>query len=344
MTKATTKKVSKAYALPPVGAKCQECVMGSPTYIPCSKPAVRIVSHGIGECYQMCEMDADHNVKNRGARYVHQGEPYTITMTPSVIEAMKTANAASASPVKSTTGPASGQAAGKSVKASASADKAGRSDMSTGSKGNTSTGMPAADLRNAKKADEVMDFDDAPVTEDQLTVIRQYGERQLELLKDMAILAAKMEVLSKELSFNKEVQLPAALTAAGMEGFKLSNGFQVAMRSFVNASIPKDLKDMAHEYLDKLGGGAAALIKRTITIRFGKGDDAWAKKFLQDLNQRKKKVDVTVTESVHSGSLTAWVKERDAENKTVNEKLLGVFRKRTAEVVVPKDTDLTIPV
>lgn len=336
---------SKSPALPPVGATCQECQMGSPIYIPCSKPAVRIITHsGLthgGETYAMCVPCAEHNVKNRGARYILQGEEYKITKTPSLLEAMKASHATKGTPAKSTAGSPSGQAAGKATRASAPTDDVGSQGTAKGS--STQVGAPAAD-RNAKEPDEMMpDFDEAPASEDQLTAIKTLGEKQLDLLRRIAIKEKELRALTDELGINRDLQLPEALTQVGMEQFTLTGGWKVALRNIVSASVPKQYKEMAHEYLDKMGGGASALIKRTIVIRFGKGEDAWAKKFIRDLEQRKKKVDCEISETVHGGSLTAWVKEMDRDNKSINEKLLGVFRKKIAEVKIPAGVDLTIP-
>lgn len=50
---------------------CEECVMGSPFYLPCNQPAVHMIQHPSAEGpYRMCEHCADHNVKNRGAKIV----------------------------------------------------------------------------------------------------------------------------------------------------------------------------------------------------------------------------------------------------------------------------------
>lgn len=77
---------AKAWALGPIdpprqlpaeGATCRECAMGSPIYIPCGRPATCIVTNR-GETYPMCRACGDHNVKNRGARYVIEGEKVAI--------------------------------------------------------------------------------------------------------------------------------------------------------------------------------------------------------------------------------------------------------------------------
>lgn len=57
---------------PPPGATCTECRMGSPFYVPCGKPAIVVVNNN-GEINNMCHMDADHNVRNRGAALMLAG-------------------------------------------------------------------------------------------------------------------------------------------------------------------------------------------------------------------------------------------------------------------------------
>ena len=49
---------------------CQEASLHNPipnVYLPCNQPAVRLVYHSREDrTYRMCEMCADHNLKNRG--------------------------------------------------------------------------------------------------------------------------------------------------------------------------------------------------------------------------------------------------------------------------------------
>ena len=86
------------------------------------------------------------------------------------------------------------------------------------------------------------------------------------------------------------------------------------------------------------------LIKRTIIVYFGKDEDRWAKKFMADLAKRKRPLDVERKETVHSGSLTAAVKEQIAkaleEGKDPRAELpfdlLGVYQAEVAELVAPK--------
>lgn len=54
---------------PPQGSRCQETSMFLPP-LPCSAPAEYVVRNSDPEPYYMCAGCADHNVRNRGARYV----------------------------------------------------------------------------------------------------------------------------------------------------------------------------------------------------------------------------------------------------------------------------------
>ncbi len=72
----------KSVALPPKGFRCQEASpLAKTKYIACGMPATRVVTYlpHRSETYCMCTGCADHNVRNRGARYVLVGESYEIS-------------------------------------------------------------------------------------------------------------------------------------------------------------------------------------------------------------------------------------------------------------------------
>ena len=64
---------------PPRGAKCQEASpLSGAVYLPCGAPAGAVVKNRDAEAYYMCDGCADHNVRNRGARYAQEGESIKI--------------------------------------------------------------------------------------------------------------------------------------------------------------------------------------------------------------------------------------------------------------------------
>jgi len=85
MTKKSKPPVSKNMH-PGPGVECAECIMGSPTYIPCRQPATFVVMGTDKVCLPMCGLCADHNVSNRRARYVQQGEEVHILTVADVLK------------------------------------------------------------------------------------------------------------------------------------------------------------------------------------------------------------------------------------------------------------------
>lgn len=68
---------------PPTGARCQEASSAShATYIACGALAVFIVQTRDPHAYAMCDACADHNVRNRGALYVNEGDSYKLWAGP----------------------------------------------------------------------------------------------------------------------------------------------------------------------------------------------------------------------------------------------------------------------
>ena len=49
--------------------KCEEASpLSTLYYIPCNRPATRMIKTSDTKPYRMCDMCADHNVRNRGAK------------------------------------------------------------------------------------------------------------------------------------------------------------------------------------------------------------------------------------------------------------------------------------
>lgn len=64
---------------------CEECALGmGNAYIPCNKPATVIVDTGrkTEGPYRMCDMCADHSVKNRGMKIIGVYKPHDQKKTP----------------------------------------------------------------------------------------------------------------------------------------------------------------------------------------------------------------------------------------------------------------------
>lgn len=174
-----------------------------------------------------------------------------------------------------------------------------------------------------------------------LSLARTAKGVELEILDLEEKLAAK----SKALKALREHDLPNALKEAGFsvgDQFDLGSGWHVKLKTFTSASISAANKEAAHAWLEDHGMGG--LIKRVITISFGRDEEKWAKKFLADCAKRKKALNAELKEAVHAGTLTATVKEQIARAEeegrdpasAVPFDLFGVYRAEVADLVAPK--------
>lgn len=129
-------------------------------------------------------------------------------------------------------------------------------------------------------------------------------------------------------------RLPDLMDELEIPEITLPGGVKVKMDTEIRAGIKDEHKEKAHKWLEDNDNGN--LIKRQVTIDFSKEEEGWAKKFMRDCAQRKKKLNLKMKKTVHNGTLTKFVKESLADGVDLPQDLFGVFRQRFAKVTVPK--------
>ena len=118
-------------------------------------------------------------------------------------------------------------------------------------------------------------------------------EEKLKRLKDQ----------QRELS---EQLIPDKLAQLGVTDLKLSDGSRISADPFYSARISADNLAAAHAWLRDQGHGD--IIKNTLTLTFGQGDDVIAKELGELLASKGHLPDQK--ETVHPSTLRAFVKEQ----------------------------------
>lgn len=188
--------------------------------------------------------------------------------------------------------------------------------------------------------DDVVEAAPAPDDKD-LAQVKDLAHRYLALEQECTQIEEQLKRKQLELRQIRESDLPLAMTTIGMTAFSLVGGGLVRVKEAIHAGISQANQPQAFSWLEKNGHGA--IIKHEIKILFGKGEDAWAKKFLRDCAARKKLLRTERKDAVHPGTLTAFVKEQIAAAKAEGKSpenvipydILGVFTLRYAEVIFP---------
>lgn len=178
----------------------------------------------------------------------------------------------------------------------------------------------------------LIEVEAAPLPSDgEITKVRRLAELQIEIMARIAKGEAVMKRLQEYLADVTGRQLPLAMKEIGLKDFTLMDDSRIVLEDFVVAGIKKTDREKAYAWLEKAGKGD--LIKHVLTISFGKGDDAWARKFMADLAKRKKPLNVERKDDVNYQTLNAFVREEFANLRAkgidpyrrLPKELLGIY-------------------
>ena len=120
----------------------------------------------------------------------------------------------------------------------------------------------------------------------------------------------KVECLLKEKNEKarllREETIPAAMQELGLESITLNTGQKLTIKQDVYASIPKENKPIAFNWLNENGFGG--LIKISVDVEYGKGEAEVALALYKELIERG--LTANVQENVHASTLKAFLREQ----------------------------------
>lgn len=177
------------------------------------------------------------------------------------------------------------------------------------------------------------EFEEA-LKEDLLQKLAAMGKRQIAAEKAVADAEDVLKSKKEDLRLISEDLLPALMAEARQKKLVTADDLEIEITKDYRASIPEACRAQAFAWLEKSGNGG--MIKHEIKINFGRGEEAWAKKFLRDMAQRKKQLNYGRRDFVEPMTLKSFVKKAIEAGKVVPKDLLGVFVQDFAKVTVKK--------
>ena len=144
---------------------------------------------------------------------------------------------------------------------------------------------------------------------------------------------AQLAVLKKNESRIETEDMPELMKELDMKSFTLSDGTKIEVVEDLMCGITAENRDAAHEWLrkNKFGG----IIKTLVTQQYGAGEIEEATKNAEAIKTLTGRV-ATVLESIHAGTLKAFLKEQRAKGTKIPAKLFGLFPFSKAKVTPPK--------
>jgi len=145
--------------------------------------------------------------------------------------------------------------------------------------------------------------------------------QQLILEQRVEDLAAELKKAQADLAHISGDALPAALAEHGLTELKMADGSKVTVATVISASITKEKAYEAHDWLR--ANGHADLIKNTVSVSFGKGEDEKAAALISQLDEEGWAPDQK--EAVHPSTLKAFCKEQIERGTAIPSELFGIY-------------------
>jgi predicted mannosyl-3-phosphoglycerate phosphatase (HAD superfamily) len=159
------------------------------------------------------------------------------------------------------------------------------------------------------------------VDNNDLKQVAGLARQQLVLEQRVEDLTAELKRAQAELAHISGEALPAALAEHGLTELKMADGSKLTVATVISANISKERAYEAHDWLRS--NGHADLIKNTVSVSFGKGEDEKAAALISQLDAQGWATDQK--EAVHPSTLKAFCKEQIERGTDIPSELFGIF-------------------
>lgn len=158
-------------------------------------------------------------------------------------------------------------------------------------------------------------------TNEQLAEITQLAEKQLQMEQHIANLEEQLKNATDTMNHISQSLIPEAMMAVGMESFKMADGSTVKVEKFYSGKIPEDKSIEAFAWLRQTGNDS--LIKRNVSLMFGKGEDHLADTVVELL--REHGAEPVDKATVHPMTLKSFIREQYESGSNFPADLFGAF-------------------
>jgi len=166
------------------------------------------------------------------------------------------------------------------------------------------------------------------VGNDQLSGISALARRAKQLEREIADQEDALKELKSQFRKVTEEALPEALSELGMTSFRMEDGSSIDIKPFYSASISEARRAEAYQWLRDRGFDD--IIKNTVSVRFGRGEDELCSRLLGLLGQQGYPAEQS--EKIEPQTLKAWVKERVERGQEFPTELFGAFIGKKATI------------
>jgi hypothetical protein len=192
---------------------------------------------------------------------------------------------------------------------------------------------------------ELLDYSVEDLPQEGLQSIADAAHALLAAQSEVKHAEESLAVLKERVRRIEEEELPGAMAALGVASWTLTTGEKIEVKDIVAASITEANQPMAFAWLRKTGNDS--LIKRVVSIVFGKGEDGAATAFTDSIKETLPENEFQDKAAVNANTLKAFVKERLTLERLAKESgakipdplpkaIFGVYEAKRATIKKPK--------
>lgn len=159
------------------------------------------------------------------------------------------------------------------------------------------------------------------IADNDLQGVSQMARRAKSLEKEIEEIETELKQRKEQYRKLTEEAIPEALTSMGMKSFKMEDGSSIEIKAFYSASITEARRAEAFQWLRE--NGFDDIIKNTVSVRFGRGEESLCAHAVQTL--REAGYPVEQAEKVEPMTLKAWVKEQVEKGREFPSELFGAY-------------------
>ena len=159
------------------------------------------------------------------------------------------------------------------------------------------------------------------VADDELTSVADLAKKAISLEAEIDDLEKMLAERKESLRNLTDERIPDALKEIGMLKFTMDDGSVIEVKPFYSASIPADRRCEAYEWLR--AHGYDDIIKNTVSVQFGRGEDDAAGELINTIRQQGLLPEQA--EKIESMTLKAWVREMTEKGTEFPSDLFGAY-------------------
>lgn len=160
-----------------------------------------------------------------------------------------------------------------------------------------------------------------------MALLQGLAERQVEAEKEVERIEEELKAAKKVLADVAEKELPELMEKLRLTEFKTDTGLPIKIEDHLRVGIKADKAPLVFAWVRKLGSGK--MIKRTISVPFGMGEEEKAEQFATTCDDRE--LEYNDKTDIHNGTLKAFIKRRLEAGEEVHEGI-SVFTQKKAKV------------